>query len=180
MKANEAKKISKYLSLVLRHQPGIINLTVDAGGWADVDELIEKSKSLDLNLEKLRYIVENNDKKRFSFSSDLNKIRANQGHSIQVDLGLIAIPPPDMLYHGTAISNMDSIKEKGIIKGRRHHVHLSAEEETARSVGMRYGKPVVLKINAKQMHQDGIAFFQSTNGVWLTDTVPTKYIVNFS
>ena len=113
---------------------------------------------------------------RFSFSSDNKRIRANQGHSFEVDLGLVAQKPPEILFHGTATRNIDSIKEKGLVKGKRHHVHLSTNEETAREVGKRNGVPVVLKVQAGQMHKDGIAFYLSENRVWLTQSVPAAYI----
>lgn len=178
MNPREVKKLSKFLSLILRHQPHLINLAMDEGGWAEVEELIRKSHSrgMKFDLETLQYVVENNDKKRFSFSPDFKKIRANQGHSIDIDLGLVAKEPPPFLFHGTAVQNINSIKEKGLIKGKRHHVHLSTEEDTARKVGMRYGKPVVLKIQSGKMQQDGIEFYQSENGVWLTVRVPREYI----
>lgn len=179
MKEKEIKILSKFLSLVLRHKPEILTLTLDEGGWADVEELINKSqlKGVDVSLEKLRNVVETNDKRRFSFSEDLKKIRANQGHSLKVNLGLTAKVPPEILFHGTAVQNIDSIKLKGIMKGNRHHVHLSADVGTAKTVGARYGKPVVLKINAEQMQSDGFVFYQSENGVWLTEHVPNRYIV---
>lgn len=163
MTADEVKRFSKFLSLVLRHQPETINLTLDDGGWADIGELTAKSKpkGIALDNEKLRYLVENNDKRRFSISEDNRKIRANQGHSIQVDLGLVAKEPPEHLFHGTATRNVDSIRAKGIVKGSRHHVHLSADQETARRVGMRYGKPIVLRIESGLMHKGGIEFYQS-------------------
>ncbi|MEK6478273.1 RNA 2'-phosphotransferase [Catalinimonas sp. 4WD22] len=178
MNPKETKKLSKFLSLILRHQPETIDLSLDEGGWADVEELIQKSrlKQLELDFDKLSYIVENNDKQRFSFSPDHKKIRANQGHSLAVDLGLVAQEPPNLLFHGTATRNLNSIRQKGLIKGARHHVHLSTDQETAIKVGMRYGKPVVLKIHAGQMYGEGFEFYRSENGVWLTDSVPTQYV----
>ena len=178
MNPDKARKISKFLSLVLRHQPQLIGLKIDAGGWAEVEELITKSRSrqIELHLETLKFVVDNNDKQRFSFSSDHKRIRANQGHSVKVDLGLVTQKPPEVLFHGTATRNIDSIKEKGLVKGKRHHVHLSTSEETAREVGKRYGVPVVLKVQAGQMHKDGIAFYLSENGVWLTESAPAAYI----
>lgn len=178
MNPKEVKKLSKFLSLVLRHQPETIDLSLDEGGWAKVEELIQKSRlqQLELDFEKLSYIVESNDKQRFSFSPDHKKIRANQGHSIPVNLGLMAQEPPSLLFHGTATRNVEAIQQKGLIKGARHHVHLSTERETAIKVGMRYGKPVVLQVNAGAMYREGFAFYCSENGVWLTDHVPTQYI----
>lgn len=178
MNTNDLKKTSKFLSLVLRHQPELINLTLDRNGWASVAELLEKVKTQQINLDfdTLKHIVEHNDKTRFAFSPDYTQIRANQGHSITIDLGLTAEIPPNILFHGTALKNVASIKEKGLIKGERHHVHLSTNQETATKVGMRHGKPTVLIIDAASMVKDGILFYLSENGVWLTDHVPTKYI----
>lgn len=178
MNPDKVKRISKFLSLVLRHQPQLIGLKLDEGGWAEVEELITKSRSRlkDLDLDTLKFVVDNNDKQRFSLSLDIKRIRANQGHSLKVDLGLVAQKPPEVLFHGTATRNINSIKEKGLVKGKRHHVHLSTNEETAREVGKRYGVPVVLRVKAGQMHKDGIAFYLSENGVWLTESVPAAYI----
>lgn len=175
---SEETKISKFLSLILRHQPKRIDLVLDKNGWAHVDELMSKAKnkSIDLTLEKLKTVVENNDKKRFIFSADFKKIRANQGHSVNVDLEFQEVKPPAILYHGTATRNLRSIKTKGLLKGKRHHVHLSADPETAKKVGMRYGKPVVLEIDTGQMQKDGLKFFRSKNGVWLTEYVSPEYI----
>jgi putative RNA 2'-phosphotransferase len=172
-------KISKFLSLVLRHKPETIGLSLDKNGWADVQELIEKINQhhFPFDFSRLKNVVETSDKKRFAYSSDFTKIRANQGHSISVDLELEAKLPPDILYHGTAEKNLISIKEKGLLKGQRHHVHLSINTETANKVGMRYGKPVVLKIDSKKMFENGIKFYESENGVWLTDHVPSQYIL---
>ena len=177
MNPDKVKKISKFLSLVLRHQPQLIGLKLDEGGWAEVEELMTKSRSRqkDLDLETLKFVVDNNNKQRFSFSSDNKRIRANQGHSLEVDLGLVAQKPPEVLFHGTATRNIDSIKEKGLVKGKRQHVHLSTNEETARDVGKRYGVPGVLRVRAGQMHRDGIAFYLSENGVWLAESVPAVY-----
>lgn len=171
-------KASKFLSLVLRHKPDSIGLTLDDNGWANTQDLLDKINSSDFNLtfDELKTVVENNDKKRFLFSADFAKIRANQGHSIKVDLELTEKAPPENLYHGTADKNLKSINEKGLIKGQRNHVHLSADKETAYKVGQRYGKPIVLIVKSGQMHENGIKFFQSENGVWLTDSVNTEFI----
>jgi putative RNA 2'-phosphotransferase len=171
-------RISKFLSLVLRHEPQTINIVLDANGWVDVDELIQKvnKKGIHLDLESLQQVVANNDKKRFAFNEDRSRIRASQGHSVDVELGYEAKQPPEFLYHGTAIQNLDSIRQKGLLKGSRHHVHLSQEPETATKVGSRHGKPVVLTVQSGEMHRAGIAFFQSANGVWLTDTVGASFI----
>jgi putative RNA 2'-phosphotransferase len=175
---NNDKTTSKFLSLILRHQPETIGLTLDENGWVNTDELLLKMNAHghSLTLERLKTIVDNNDKKRFAFSEDLKRIRANQGHSIEIDLNLQEQTPPEILYHGTAERNIESIKQQGLEKGSRHHVHLSADTETARKVGMRYGKPVVLTVNAKSMYEQGYKFFQSENGVWLTDHVLPRYI----
>jgi putative RNA 2'-phosphotransferase len=169
---------SKFLSLVLRHKPDAIGLRLDAQGWADVEELIAcaNRNGNKLTMDLLLEIVATSDKKRFSFNADESRIRANQGHSIEVDLRLQPTTPPDVLYHGTATRNIESIREQGLIRGRRHHVHLSLEQETARKVGMRYGVPVILVVDAARMHAEGFVFFVSENGVWLTEHVPTQFI----
>ena len=171
-------KLSKFLSLLLRHNPGAIGLELDGNGWANVDELIEKSskKGKKFDLKDLKYIVKNCDKQRYTFNEDYTKIRANQGHSIKVDLDLKPSTPPEVLYHGTATRNLDSILKNGIHKSNRHHVHLSLDVGTATKVGQRHGKVVILQINAKQMNGDGHQFFLSKNNVWLTDFVDPKYI----
>lgn len=178
MNSNEIKQISKFLSFVLRHKPEEIGLVLNNEGWANVEELIGKmnQKNTTLTLFDLKEIVALNDKKRFIFSDDFSKIRASQGHSIAIDLKLEAVIPPEILYHGTAEKNRASIFEKGILKQDRNHVHLSADIETAKKVGMRYGKPVVLEVLATQMYQDGHVFFISENNVWLTDYVPTVFM----
>lgn len=174
----DTKRISKFLSLILRHQPGIIGLNLDESGWAEVEELRVKSakKGKHFSLEELDEVVETNNKKRFAFNEDKTKIRASQGHSIDIDLALEAVQPPDFLYHGTAEANISSILGKGIEKRTRQHVHLSADKETATKVGMRHGKPIILTIRTGKMHEDGLAFYQSANGVWLTEFVDPKYI----
>lgn len=168
-------KISKYLSLVLRHRPEKIGLQLDDNGWAEVTELLEKLP-FPLDFAKLKNVVETNDKQRFAFSDDLKKIRASQGHSVQVDLGLQATAPPEILYHGTATKNLWSINGQGLKRGNRHHVHLSPAVETALRVGGRHGEAVVLKVLAGEMHRSGHSFFQSENGVWLVDEVPTEFL----
>lgn len=178
MNEQQKKKTSKFLSYVLRHHPELINLNLDENGWANVDELITKSKndSQGFTFEELDEIVQTNDKKRFIFNEDKTRIRANQGHSIDINLALIPQQPPEFLYHGTAQSNIDSIFEKGIEKRNRQHVHLSQDIETATKVGMRHGKPIILTINTEKMFDDGIEFYLSENNVWLTDFVDIKYI----
>lgn len=174
----EKNKVSKLLSLVLRHKPEEIGLILDDEGWASVNELIEKINNTGLALayEDLKEVVETNDKKRFVFSDDLSKIRANQGHSINVDLKLEPATPPAILYHGTAEKNIASILEKGILKQDRNYVHLSADIDTATKVGMRYGKPVVFEVKALEMHKNGCLFYLSNNNVWLTDYVDNNFI----
>ena len=151
---------------------------MDENGWANVDELIAKSTndSQGFTFEELDEIVETNDKKRFIFNEDKTRIRANQGHSIDINLALIPQQPPEFLYHGTAQGNINSILEKGIEKRSRQHVHLSQDKETASKVGMRHGKPVILTINTQKMFEDGLEFYLSENNVWLTDFVDIKYI----
>ncbi|CAA7386313.1 RNA 2'-phosphotransferase [Chryseobacterium fistulae] len=178
MNEQEKKKLSKFLSLILRHQPELINLTLDENGWADIEDLKLKSShnKMYFTLEELDEVVETNNKKRFIFNEDKTKIRANQGHSIDIDLGLKPQKPPEFLYHGTALHNIDSILEKGIEKRSRQHVHLSLDKETATKVGMRHGKPIILTIRTSKMFEDGVLFYLSENGVWLTDYVNVQYI----
>lgn len=178
MTEQDKKRIGKFLSLVLRHDPDKIGLELDENGWANVQELIEKCKKhrYHFSVEDLVEIVETNDKKRYSFNENRNKIRANQGHSIDIDLALSPVKPPEFLYHGTATRFLSSIMEEGIIKGSRQHVHLSQDKEIATKVGSRHGKVVILTIMTGEMYKDGVLFYQSNNGVWLTDYVDVKYI----
>lgn len=178
----ELIKASKFISLVLRHAPEKVGLTLDEEGWADVDDLITRisANGKILNLETLKEVVAENNKKRFIFSEDGKKIRANQGHSIKVDLGLKPIQPPKILYHGTAGHLINSIRDKGLLKLSRNHVHLSATIQTAIGVGRRKGKPIVLFIESGKMHELEYSFFLSKNGVWLTDHVPSKFIQQFN
>lgn len=171
-------KISKFLSLVLRHKPETIDLELDENGWADTNFLIHGmlKANYSIDIKNLKDIVKSSDKQRFKFNDDFSKIRANQGHSINVDLKLEQKLPPEILFHGTATRNIDSIMQNGLLKQNRHHVHLSSDTETAEKVGLRYGKPIVLKIEAGKMSADGFEFYLSENGVWLTEKVDTKYI----
>ncbi len=171
-------KESKFLSLILRHKPEKIGLELDKNGWVSTELLLKNlnKSGFKLDLSKLKQIVFDNDKQRFAFNDDYSKIRANQGHSLRVELNYEPVKPPKNLYHGTATRFLDSIYENGIQKQKRHHVHLSLNIETAKNVGSRYGKTVVLIIDAEQMHQDGFEFFESENGIWLVDKVPSKYI----
>lgn len=171
-------KISKFLSFVLRHHPEAIQLTLDAAGWANIDELIRLANASGrvLDRELLFLVVETNDKQRFALDQARAKIRANQGHSIEVDLGLSPQPPPPLLYHGTAFRFLDSIRSEGLVRGKRAHVHLSQDRSTARAVGSRHGHPVVLSVDAAAMHQGGSEFRLAHNGVWLIDHVPVAFI----
>ncbi|WP_300073232.1 RNA 2'-phosphotransferase [uncultured Ruegeria sp.] len=169
---------SKFLSLVLRHRPDEIDLQLDKQGWARVDDLLRKLKKANrkLSRDELFRLVESSDKRRFTLSEDGLRIRAAQGHSIDVDLGLAAQRPPDELYHGTASANLDSIFSDGLNPGQRRQVHLSLDPGTAEGVGQRHGKPVVLRVEAQRMFEDGFEFFRADNGVWLTDKVPAVYL----
>jgi putative RNA 2'-phosphotransferase len=179
MDASRQKRISKFLSLVLRHQPELIGIALDAQGFTSVEDLIAKSQRHGMRFSEaeLKHVVAESDKQRFALSEDGNLIRANQGHSVTVDLALEPVSPPDVLFHGTVAKFLDAIREKGLIKGKRHHVHLSPDEATANTVGSRRGKPVILTINSARMHAEGLLFYHSANGVWLTDHVPPGYIV---
>jgi len=178
MNEKEAKSISKFLSLILRHSPETIGLKLDENGWADVEELIAKcsQKASRLNTELLDYVVENNDKKRFAFNEDKTKIRASQGHSISVELDLAETEPLEYLYHGTVGKFMENIRKEGLKKIDRQHVHLSKDKETATKVGSRRGIPQILTVRSGAMYREGFKFYLSENNVWLTDEVPVKYI----
>lgn len=171
-------RISKFLSLILRHQPEKIGLSLDANGWAAVDDLIRRANEngVPLTVDLLEKVVAENDKKRFAFSDDCRRIRASQGHSVEVDLALAPSQPPTRLFHGTAERFLPSIRQKGLLPGSRQHVHLSSDAETAVRVGQRHGKPVVLTILAQEMAAAGQVFYLSANGVWLTDHVPVVFI----
>ncbi|MEM7535987.1 MAG: RNA 2'-phosphotransferase [Chloroflexota bacterium] len=181
MSKNQTKQIirySKFLSLVLRHRPEQIGIALDSQGWVGIDTLLAAANQhgVALNRESLETVVTENNKQRFRISDDGQRIRASQGHSVQIDLQLEPVTPPDTLYHGTAQRFLDSIRASGLQSRNRQHVHLSADEQTATNVGQRHGKPVVLIINAGTMAEDGIVFYRSDNGVWLTDAVPIRYI----
>lgn len=169
---------SKFLSYVLRHKPESIGLRLDENGWADVETLIRLANSHGQALTQLliTQVVATSDKKRFAFDPSGTRLRANQGHSIDIDLGLAALQPPSILYHGTAARFVDSIREHGLLKRQRHHVHLSQDEETALTVGKRHGNPAILLIRAEMMWQAGHRFFRSENGVWLVESVPVPFI----
>lgn len=173
------KKISKFLSYVLRHRPDEIGLALDTNGWAAIDDLIaraESSASVTLTPELLQEVVRTNDKQRFAISDDGTRIRASQGHSVEVDLALAPTQPPEVLFHGTATRFLDAIRRDGLKPMNRQHVHLSADDATATTVGQRHGKPVVLRVRAGDMWRGGRAFFISANGVWLTDRVEPTFL----
>jgi len=174
MNRENIKKVSKFLSLLLRHKPETIGLKLDENGWADIDELIEKSKDIELTRALIDEVVADNDKQRFILEG--NRIRANQGHSIRVDMEFKAVTPPNTLFHGTATRFLESIMETGLSKQKRQYVHLSKDIETATAVGKRHGKVVVLKVDSKRMSEEGYEFYLSENGVWLTDNVPVNYL----
>lgn len=177
MTETEKKRIGKFISLILRHDPQKIGLKLDANGWADVDELITKSAKhrVEFTREELDEIVSTNNKQRYSYNANATCIRANQGHSINIDLELKPTSPPPFLYHGTPENFVSIIKQEGIKAMNRQYVHLSADKETATKVGQRRGKPYIFTILSEKMYKDGIVFYQAANGVWLTDYVDPKY-----
>lgn len=177
MNEKQTKTISKFLSFILRHNPQTIGLHLDEQGWAEVNELLAKAAGQhQISRESLDEVVRTNEKQRFTFNDDGTKIRASQGHSISVDLNLEKMVPPEYLYHGTVSKFIDAIKEEGLKKMDRQHVHLSRDKETATTVGSRRGVPVILTIDSGQMHQAGFTFYFSENQVWLTDHVPERFI----
>ena len=174
----ENKKISKFLSYVLRHKPESIDLKLDGNGWAETNDLLEKMKAntFEVSAEMLEHIVATNNKQRFSFNENKTKIRASQGHSINVELNLKAATPPEYLYHGTGEKFVSSILANGLQKRERQQVHLSKDTETAIEVGQRHGKPRVFIVEAAHMCSEGFLFYLSDNNIWLTDHVPAKYL----
>ena len=172
------RNTGKFIAYVLRHKPSAAYIGLDENGWADVDALIDgvckTGRMLDLHM--LEEIVETDGKRRFDFNSNHTKIRANQGHSIKVNVEMQSLAPPDVLYHGTAEKNLESIKKEGILKKSRNYVHLSKDIETAIKVGSRHGNPIVLKIDCRRMYADGFEFLLSTNGIWQTKQVPFNYV----
>lgn len=171
-------KTSKFLSYILRHHPEAIGLELDRQGWVEVEVLLAAARRSghQWSRELLEKVVAENDKQRFAFSSDGSKIRANQGHSIAVDLAVSPTIPPGLLYHGTATRFLDAIRSQGLIPKSRQHVHLSTDRKTAIAVGKRHGIPVVLDVRAGAMHEAGYPFYCSANGVWLCDRVPIEYL----
>lgn len=176
--SDQTTRISKFLSLVLRHEPARAGLTLDSAGWVEVDDLLQGCAKAghSLTRDQLAAIVAQSDKQRFAFSEDGRRIRANQGHSVAIELEYKSVVPPDVLYHGTADRFLASIQTSGLRKAARHHVHLSSELKTAVEVGRRHGRPVVLAVAAGAMHRAGHAFYVSANGVWLTDSVPPEFL----
>jgi len=174
MNEKEVIKKSKFLSLVLRHDPGRIGIKLDSAGWTPVEDLLIKAN---ISMNELEDVVSNNNKKRFEFNENKTLIRASQGHSVEVDLKYEEKEPPEFLYHGTAERNINSIRLKGIIKQKRHHVHLSDNRQTAMIVGQRHGKPAIIGIKSKAMNRNGYRFYLSTNGVWLTEYVPPEFFI---
>ena len=176
MKKN--KGISRFLSFVLRHNPEAIGLKLDKGGWVDINILLTTLNNHDrvITFTELKEIVETNNKQRFTFNDDETRIRANQGHSVEVDLGLKAKRPPMKLFHGTVQKAIKGVKRGGLDKMSRHALHLSADVATATNVGSRRGEAIILEVDSGWMYADGFKFFQSKNDVWLIDNVPPKYI----
>lgn len=173
-------RTSMFLSLILRHKPEVIGITLDEHGWADIDELIDgintHDKKYNINREILNQIVETDEKQRYAISPDGKLIRANQGHSIPVDVELEEIEPPEELFHGTAERFSKSIEQQGILPQSRLYVHLSKDVQTAEKVGMRHGKPIVYRVNSGEMFRQGYKFYISLNGVWLTKNVPPQFL----
>lgn len=178
MESKYLDRIGRYICLILRHKPEMINIELDKNGYAKVDELINgiKCNYCDFNFDILRKIVEIDDKKRYSFNEDKTLIKCNQGHSIAVDVELKKMEPPAILYHGTALKYCESIDKFGIIAKNRLYVHLSDNIEAAKNIGKRHGEEVVYIINSKQMWRDGYEFYQSKNQIWLTKKVPINYM----
>lgn len=174
------KRLSKFISMILRHRPEVIGITLDEHGWADVEKLIkginETGEEVEFSKATLEEIVKTDEKQRYSFSQDKALIRANQRHSVPVDVELERKEPPKVLYHGTGSKSVEAIKKQGILSMERLYVHLSTDVETATKVGKRHGTPVIFQVNSEQMQKDGYDFFQSVNGVWLTKEVPAQYL----
>ena len=178
MEARRLVKVSKWLALHLRHRPERIGLTLDEAGWADVDDLLARARAANFALTRaeLAEVVVTNDKRRYELDAGGGRIRAVQGHTVAVDLGLVPIPPPAVLYHGTTERFLAPILTEGLRPMGRHHVHLSPDVDTARVVGRRRGRPVVLEVAAERMASEGRLFFRSANGVWLCDEVPVRFL----
>ena len=179
MKDKQKNDLSKFISLILRHKPDVIGISIDEYGWANVEDLINgiKKYGKEIDMDVLEDIVSTDNKQRYSFSADKQFIRANQGHSIKVNVELKEMQPPDFLYHGTSSKSMESIMNEGLKPMSRLYVHLSNDYNTAINVGKRHGEPVVLKIHARRMYEDGNKFYISENRVWLTEYVGKKYMM---
>jgi putative RNA 2'-phosphotransferase len=178
MSPKQATRLSKFLSLHFRHEPAAIGLTLEEGGWVGVAELLAAcaAHGTPISKEQLAEIVVGSDKQRFAFDADGTRIRTQQGHSVVVDLQLLPAVPPAVLYHGTAPAALPAIRREGLQKMKRHHVHLSPDEETARRVGARRGQPLILTVDAAAMHAAGLVFYESGNGVWLVEQVPPQFL----
>lgn len=177
--SNHKKNLSKFISLILRHKPDSIGISLDEHGWADVSALlvgINRTPGNQIDMETLEEIVRTDEKQRYSFNADHSLIRANQGHSIPVDVELEEKTPPDHLWHGTGEKYVPSIDSQGLLPKSRLYVHLSKDRATATNVGSRHGRPVIYRIDCRKMSEDGYKFFLSANGVWLTKRVPLAYL----
>ena len=177
---NDDISLGRFISLVLRHHPEAIGIALDNEGWADTEQLLDgiNRTGRKINMDTLERIVRENNKQRYSFNADKSRIRANQGHSIPVDIKMQQLTPPDRLYHGTAEDKLPLIKQSGIKKMSRLYVHLSKDIETAVTVGSRHGKPVILVIDTAAMAADGYTFMLSDNGVWQSEDIPWKYVLD--
>lgn len=182
MEKSQSRSLSVFISLILRHNPGAVNITLDEHGWADVNELLAgiNAAGRSIDMETLEEIVRTDQKNRYSFNPDRTLIRANQGHSVAVDVELTETQPPCLLYHGTADRFLPGIMKDGLKPMSRLYVHLSKDTETAVKVGSRHGKPAVLTVKSGEMQADGYRFYLSANGVWLTNRVPAEYIMRES
>lgn len=170
-------KVSRFISLILRHKPETIGISLDEHGWANVDELIKGTSNVyPITIDILEKIVETDDKQRYSFNDDHTLIRANQGHSIPVDVELEELEPPEYLYHGSGTKYLDSIWKEGLVSKSRLYVHLSGSVETATEVGKRHGNPVVFRVLSGNMYRLGYKFYKSKNGVWMVDKVPVRFL----
>ena len=178
MDARRLVKVSKWLARHLRHRPERIGLTLDAGGWADVDELLARAGAANFSLTRAELVeaVADNDKRRYELDATGDRIRAVQGHTVAVDLGLVPVPPPDVLFHGTTERFVTPILAEGLRPMGRHHVHLSADVSTARAVGGRRGRPVVFEVAARKMAREGHTFYRAANGVWLCEEVSPRLL----
>ena len=182
MNDNKQLQLSRFLSLVLRHRPEAIGIRLDRNGWAEVDVLIEAMNQHGrfIDHDTLKQIVAMDNKQRYTFSHDKKRIRASQGHSIDIDLNLTPTVPPEILFHGTDSGSIAQIKQQGLRPQKRNHVHLSTDLETAIRIGSRHGKPVVLMVDAKKMYEHGQLFYLSENNIWLTDSIMPEYLQVFS